>query len=108
MPRKSRFAAHVKKGALDPKHVAARDKTAREAAEAELATVVEAMGELASPAKEAAPAEAVVARPNSCAQEERRRQAIVWKFDALGSPPQEEWSGVGATSCATPPRGAMS
>ena len=37
---------------------------------------------------------------NSYEQEARRRQAIVWQYEELGSPPPEKWERPGRHSCA--------
>ena len=100
MPRGSNKVGRYKKhGTNNVDQAAARDEAAATAAAAVQRAAAEALLAMESPAAvvHPSPATAVQPRPNTVAQEERRRQAIVWKYEQLGSPPQELWRGPGGT-----------
>ena len=81
---------HAKRGTKNTKKAAARDKRAAEAATAETLAAAEAMADLASPSarQQTTPATGGQRGPQrDTAQEERRRQAVVFKYEKLGRPP---------------------
>ena len=59
----------------------------------------EAMADLASPGakQQTTPATGGQRRQRDSLQEERRRQAVVYKYEQLGRPQQEIWHGLGGT-----------
>ena len=80
---------HSKPGAKDTKKAAERDKRAAEAASAATLAAAEALADLASPGakQQTTPATSWQRPQRDCLQEERRRQAVVFKYEKLGRPP---------------------
>jgi len=84
-----------KQGSRNKKKAAARDKRAADAAAAKQQAAAEAEDDVEEPEDDSDGEQPT--RVHDEAQEERRRQAIVYKFEELGAPPEEQWSGPGGT-----------
>uniref|UniRef100_A0A7S0Q399 Uncharacterized protein n=1 Tax=Coccolithus braarudii TaxID=221442 RepID=A0A7S0Q399_9EUKA len=91
-----RRKAKQKLGTCDKKFAINRDKRIADATTAEREAAAEMLAGLASSPALLRSIPATSTRPSGD-QQERRRQAIVWKFEELGSPASELWHGSDGT-----------
>jgi len=82
-----------KRGTLQPKLAAKRDKNLAKKAAATARATAEAMADLAEPEYDSDDEQPE--RVRDAAQEERSRQLMIWKFVDMGSLPEDKWSGPG-------------